>query len=203
MGFGYQVAYAIGVTPWEGAGEAGAEELNRWLEQVEVGRSGPGRALDLGCGSGVHSVSLAERGWEVTGVDQVGRALSRARRLADQRGARVRFVQGDVTRLDPLKVGTEFDLLLDVGCFHGLSPAHQLAMGRSVASVAAADATLLMLAFRPGTTPRPLPRGADAALIEKAFPGWSVLETQPATTAGMPAPLRKAAPTWYRVSRTS
>jgi hypothetical protein len=60
---------------------------------------------------------------------------------------------------------------------------------------------MLVLAFKPGATKRPLPRGADAASIEQALPDWRVLETEPAVTDGRPAPLRKAAPTWYRVSR--
>jgi 2-polyprenyl-3-methyl-5-hydroxy-6-metoxy-1,4-benzoquinol methylase len=30
----------------------------------------PGRALDLACGSGRHSRWLAERGWQVTGIDR-------------------------------------------------------------------------------------------------------------------------------------
>jgi hypothetical protein len=93
-------------------------------------------------------------------------------------------------------------LLLDIGCFHGLTPAGQAAMGRSIESVAAADATLLMLAFRPGATPRPLPRGADGASIERVLPGWRVVDTEPAPTDGMPKPLRRAAPTWFRVSRS-
>ena len=202
MSLGYAIAYAVGATPWERAGDAGGEQLGRLFAKEEAGRGGPAQALDLGCGSGAHAVALAERGWRVTGVDQIGRALARARKRAEQRGATVTFVHGDVTRLDPTVIGTGYDLLLDVGCFHGLTPADQTAMGRSIESVAAPDATLLMLAFMPGATPRPLPRGADTASIERALPGWRVVDTQPAITDGMPAPLRKAAPTWYRVSRS-
>ena len=202
MALGYQVAYAIGVTPWERAGDTGREQLNQLFEQVEARRGGPGQALDLGCGSGTHAVALAERGWRVTGVDQIGKALGRARKRANEHGASVRFVKADVTRLDPSTVGTGYDLLLDIGCFHGLQPANQAAMGRSIESVAAADATLLMLAFKPGAAPRPLPQGADAASIEAALPGWRVVETELAVTGGMPGPLRKAEPTWYRVCRT-
>lgn len=203
MGIGYAFAYAVGATPWERAGEAGAEQLITWFAKEEAARGGPARALDLGCGSGAHSVALAQRGWRVTGVDQIGKALTRARTRAEDSGAEVTFVQGDVTKLDPEVVGTGYNLLLDVGCFHGLSPSDQAAMGQSIESVAAADAALLMLAFRPGATPRPLPRGADAATIERALPGWRVECTEPAPTEGMPKPLRKAAPTWYRVCRKS
>jgi 2-polyprenyl-3-methyl-5-hydroxy-6-metoxy-1,4-benzoquinol methylase len=122
MAVGYAVAYAIGATPWERAGDAGAEQLHAWLAKEEAARGGPARALDLGCGSGAHAVALAQRGWSVTGVDQIGKALSRARARADDSGADVTLVQGDVTKLDPTAIGTGYDFLLDVGCFHGLTP---------------------------------------------------------------------------------
>jgi SAM-dependent methyltransferase len=203
MRLGYAIAYTVGATPWERAGDAGGDQLDGWFAKEEAARGGPARALDLGCGSGAHAVALAERGWQVTGVDQIGKALVRARKRAKECGATVAFVQGDVTRLDPAAVGTGYELLLDIGCFHGLTATNQAAMGRSIDAVAAPDATLLMLAFKPGAAPRPLPRGADTASIERALPGWRVVDTEPARTDGMPGPLRKASPTWYRVCRSS
>src|ERR671922_1322470 len=32
-------------------------------------RDGPGRLLDVGCGGGAHTVTFAQRGWTVTGID--------------------------------------------------------------------------------------------------------------------------------------
>jgi methylase of polypeptide subunit release factors len=49
------------------------------LDREENGRQPPyGPALDVGTGSGIWGIKLAQRGWQVTGVDIVGRALRRA-----------------------------------------------------------------------------------------------------------------------------
>ena len=85
---------------------------------VEDGRA-PGRAIDLGCGTGTNVVYLAERGWRAVGVDFVGRAIERARRRALDAGveARVELRRADVTRLGDLG---RFDLALDMGCLHSV-----------------------------------------------------------------------------------
>jgi SAM-dependent methyltransferase len=56
-------------------------EPNRFLVE-EVARMKPGRALDLACGEGRNALWLAERGWQVTGVDFSPVGLAKARRLA-------------------------------------------------------------------------------------------------------------------------
>ncbi|MFD0629748.1 class I SAM-dependent methyltransferase [Streptomyces sanglieri] len=40
----------------------------------------PGRALELGCGTGTNAVYLARHSWRVTAVDLVDRAVRQARR---------------------------------------------------------------------------------------------------------------------------
>ena len=52
--------------------------------------------LDLGCGTGGHSLLLAQRGYEVTGVDRSEPMLAIARAKAAQNGGAVRFVESDV-----------------------------------------------------------------------------------------------------------
>jgi SAM-dependent methyltransferase len=105
------------------------------------------RALDLGCGTGTSSLALAKAGWQVTGVDFVPRAIRIARAKAKAAGVSVDFRVGDVTRLmrpstapstpalpAPAQVQVAggaregqtaplgaYDLVLDIGCFHGLS----------------------------------------------------------------------------------
>jgi SAM-dependent methyltransferase len=201
MSTGYAVAYALGLTPWERAGEHGVATLDALIARAEDEFGGPDLALDLGCGSGQHLVALAHRGWRATGVDAVGKAVRLARRRAAAAGAAVNVVRGDVTDLAAKRIGSGFRLLIDIGCFHGLTDEQRARMGRSVNTVAAADAMMIMLAFRPGVTRKPLPRGADAAAIESAFPGWRIVDAVPAPTDGMPKPLRKAAPMFYLAHR--
>ena len=77
----YRLSYAVGFHPWEDLADHQpfAEALLALVEHEEQGRTPPyGKALDLGCGSATWGVRLAARGWSVTGVDNVPRALRRA-----------------------------------------------------------------------------------------------------------------------------
>jgi SAM-dependent methyltransferase len=60
---------------------------------TEVSGLPPGRALDVGCGEGADAVWLAQRGWDVTGLDVSGVALDRARLHARDAGVLVRWVR--------------------------------------------------------------------------------------------------------------
>ena len=124
----YKVSYAVGFHPWEDLADHQpfAQALLALVEQAEDGRTPPyGKALDLGCGSATWGVRLAGRGWSVTGVDNVGRALSRAEDRIREAGIEMRLVQGDVTRLRDSSIGSGYELVLDTGTFHGLSPSQR------------------------------------------------------------------------------
>jgi SAM-dependent methyltransferase len=201
----YELAYRVGFHPWEDAEDQPSftGSLSALLDQEEEGREPPyGRALDVGCGSGIWGIELARRGWEVTGVDIVDKALERARERVQKEDVRVRLVKGDVTDLDRADIGTGFKLMLDTGTFHGLSSAEREAMGREVGAIAAEDATLLMLGWAPRRR-GPLPHGASRGDFETAFPGWTVTD---AGTTGFEAPkpiemLLKPNERWYRLRR--
>ncbi len=85
--------------------------------------AGPGRALDVGCGTGVSSVFMAQRGLDVTAIDFVPEALPFAIRRAEKAGVKVDFKVADATKFEP--VG-RYDLVVDVGCFHGLNDKSKL-----------------------------------------------------------------------------
>ncbi|MEV0638222.1 class I SAM-dependent methyltransferase [Streptomyces sp. NPDC050619] len=63
---------------------------------------GARQVLDIGCGTGVLALLLAERGIEVVGVDPAEASLDVAR--GKPGGAGVRWIHGDATALPPLRV---------------------------------------------------------------------------------------------------
>jgi SAM-dependent methyltransferase len=159
----YKLAYRVGFHPWEDltGHPPFADTLSGLLTRDEQGSSRPfGRALDVGSGSAAWGVRLAERGWDVTGVELVGTAVRRARRRISRAGVPMRIVRGDVTALRTTDVGSGFRLVLDTGTFHGLTDAQRAAMGREITAVADPDATLLSRRLRT-RPPRPLAARCD------------------------------------------
>jgi SAM-dependent methyltransferase len=63
---------------------------------AEVTDLSPGRALDVGCGEGADAIWLAERGWNVTGLDISAVAIERAQTAAAGRGVDISWLVGDV-----------------------------------------------------------------------------------------------------------
>jgi SAM-dependent methyltransferase len=102
----------------------------------EVERLKPGRALDLGCGQGRHGVWLAERGWQVTGVDFSDVALGVARAAAPD----ARWVQADLREYEPDET---YDLVLYA--FVQLPADQRRAVLERAASALARGGTLLVV----------------------------------------------------------
>lgn len=104
-------SYASGELPWD-AGEP--EPL--LVEFVTSGRVRPARALEIGAGTGTNSIWLAERGFDVLGIDVAPLAVERATVKLNRRALRCRFAANDF-----LAVGfpdLSFHFVFDRGCFH-------------------------------------------------------------------------------------
>jgi SAM-dependent methyltransferase len=198
----YKFQYLVGLTPWERMPSLPiGEQAVALLDLEESGREPPyGRTLDLGCGTGFWSVRLAQRGWEVTGIDIVPKALRIARERARGAGVEIRFVEGSVTALTAAGIGPGFRLILDFGVVHGLPGEHVRAVSREVTAVASEDASLLMYAFSPARR-GPLPRGIGRQEIEQAFGGWTITHEEPFDVSGAPRFVQKAQPRFYCLRR--
>jgi len=79
-----------------------------FIEQ-EIGYNRSVRILDIGCGTGRHSIELARRGYRVTGIDLSKSLLTRAEEKAAVKGLQIDFRLMDDREMDFTE---EFDLAI-------------------------------------------------------------------------------------------
>jgi len=72
------------------------------------------RALDAGCGSGFHSILLAQLGLEITGIDQSPDMLHLARRNGRKYGAQIQFSQTGFLSFSPV-ISDNYDAVYCLG----------------------------------------------------------------------------------------
>jgi cyclopropane fatty-acyl-phospholipid synthase-like methyltransferase len=196
MSLVYRLMYRVGFSPWD-TGQVPAE-LSVLVERDDA--LPPGRALDIGCGTGSQAVYLAQNRWAVTGIDAVERPLRRARARASEAGVTVDWIRADVAQLADLSLVPGFTLVFDRGCYHGLSDQERSAYAASVTELAAPGGTLLMMAF---ACNRVLigPSGADQDEIVARFDHWELASWQPDTGPPPAGPMRHVPRNWYRLHR--
>ncbi len=131
--------YLFGSPPWDTG--VSPPELMDFIEGHE-----PGRALDIGCGTGTNAITLAEHGWCVVGVDFIPKAIRAARRKARRAGVAdvTTFRADDVLNLDP-GLGP-FDLVLDIGCFHTFAGGDVIRYAELVEDLTAPGGAVLLYA---------------------------------------------------------
>lgn len=115
-----------------------------------IGRTPPGRALDLGCGTGTNAVTLTRAGWRVTGVDFIPEAVRAARAKAACNDLSIDFLVGSVTDLSSLS--GPFDYALDIGCLHGLKSEDRPRYAQNLSRLLRPQAWYMLYARMPGQT---------------------------------------------------
>ena len=104
-------SYASGQLPWD-TGQP--EPL--LVEFVTSDGVTPGSTLEIGAGTGTNSIWMAERSFDVLGVDVAPLAVERAQAKMEGRALRCRFAAWDFLAAPP--PGGPFQFVFDRGCFH-------------------------------------------------------------------------------------
>jgi SAM-dependent methyltransferase len=104
-------SYASGELPWD-TGQP--EPL--LVEFVTSGAVTPSLALEIGAGTGTNAIWMAERGFDVLGVDISPLAVERANAKMAARALRCRFAAWDFLAATP--PDGPFQFVFDRGCFH-------------------------------------------------------------------------------------
>lgn len=108
---------------------------------VETDALTPGTALEAGCGVGTEALWLAERGWQVTGVDISATALASAQNRKSELGLadRVEWIEADLMTWEH---GRQWDLVVTN---YAHADRGQLALYEQLSQWAAPGGTLLIV----------------------------------------------------------
>ncbi len=186
----YEWLYRRGLTPWVAAGGLQAKLVAQLLDHEEAWHGGPSTLLDIGCGSGEHSITAARRGWSVFGVDGAPTAIRRARLASKQAGLNIEFFVGDVRQLTAIPgLPSQISAFVDVGCYHGLSRRDRRLVANGIGRLAAPRASLTIVGL--ACTPILTALGITADGLASDFPSWSV-ELGHSFRLAVPGPLRRA-----------
>jgi len=134
--------YWRGQTPWDT--NITPPEVMEFIKDAP-----PGKALDLGCGTGTNAITLAQQGWQATGVDFVPKAIHTARKKAAAAGLSIDFHVADVTDLSFLT--GSYDYILDIGCLFTLKGKDRRAYADSIFRLLEPEGWYMLYAWMPRT----------------------------------------------------
>jgi cyclopropane fatty-acyl-phospholipid synthase-like methyltransferase len=137
-----------------------------------------GRVLDVGCGTGEHTLLAAQHGAEAVGIDIAVRAINRARGKASERGIKAKFQVADALRLDQLS--QRFDTTIDSGVFHVFDDDQRPTYVKSLRSALQPGGTCYLMCFSDREPGDWGPRRVSEAELRSAFAdGWTIESIEP------------------------
>ncbi|HNB36382.1 MAG TPA: class I SAM-dependent methyltransferase [Anaerolineales bacterium] len=107
----FNTSYLFGNAPWDT--NISPPELYDFMAHHP-----PGRALDIGCGTGTNLITLVNAGWQADGFDFASSAVQMAKKKINKAGLRAKVFTDDATVMK--QVTPPYDLALDLGCFHSI-----------------------------------------------------------------------------------
>lgn len=145
-----------------------------------------GDVLDVGCGTGEHTLLASSAGANAFGIDIAPLAVERARAKAHERGIDARFEVGDALALDQL--GGQFDVVIDSGVFHSFDDAERLIYVANLASAVRPGGRCYLACFSDKEPGGWGPRRVSRPEIVKAFAsGWKIESIEAAMFEVTPA----------------
>ncbi len=164
--------YLSGQLPWD-TGEP--EPL--LVEFVTSGRVAPGSALEIGAGTGTNSIWMAERGFDVLGVDVAPLAVEKAQSKIEGRALDCRFAVWDILTAPP--PDGRFQFVFDRGCFHVFDePVEREQFAANVAAVLEPGGMWLSLIGSTEGPPREVgpPRRSAREVVLAIEPALKIIE---------------------------
>ncbi len=137
----------------------------------------PGRALDIGCGAGGLVVALAQRGWQVTGIDIAAKAIEAARKITQTHGVDAQLFVADATTWKP---NGAFDLISSSFALPG-SKSGRASVFESMRESLAPGGTVLLKDFDSAMNRTGFFSGFDLVTVEEltaAFDGLDIIRAE-------------------------
>ena len=184
-------SYATGQLPWDTG-----QPDPLLVEFVTSNRVNPGSTLEIGAGTGTNAIWMAERGFDVLGVDLSPLAVERARAKIDGHALRCRFAALDFLATSPSD--GPFQFVFDRGCFHVFDePDERQRFAAQVAAALAPGGLWLSLIGSTEGPPREVgpPRRSAREVILAIEPALEIVELRSAELH------RSNAKAWFCLSR--
>lgn len=182
----WDLFYLLDWTPWD-SGITPPEIVSL----VEGGRLPPGRALDLGCGTGTNVIYLKQHGFDAVGVDFSAQAIARARKKLQ--AAQIDAPLYVANLLDTARFPAQgpFDFVMDIGVMHIFDETGRAQYAATLDRVTKPGSFHYTFGFKPGMARRNGwirllrgngPRGITADDVRRALEpyGFELLEAHDA-----------------------
>ena len=185
------------------------EESYRSLPPWDIGRPQPqfarlsfaGRVIDVGCGTGEHTLLAASQGADALGIDISATAIGMAREKAVERGLAARFRVLDAFELS--KLGESFDIALDSGVYHVFDTVEERTRyAECVHSVLEPGGTLYLMCFGDRTPGDWGPQRIRRQELRETFSGdWELVSLEPVQFEINPGLPVRDPEAWFLVAR--